>query len=313
MKRSNPLLLCAALWTAAVAHAALPMPEHVTFPSLDLDASGKPVVISALYFRPAQAPADAKVPLIVAAHGCGGMFSTRLSRRDELSLRFATWTEEFLADGYAVLWPDSFNSRGRRSVCLVKRGEPTITPATRRLDILGALAFGAAQPGIDPTRTALVGWSHGGITTLSAVNGRDPKIAAFQSTPGSPPPFRAAVALYPGCGVTLHRGANWQPAMPLEIYTGELDDWTPSAPCVQLGEAARARGAQMTVTVYPGAYHGFDNPSGRVGVWKEVTTGVDATAGVHIGPDPAARAAADAAIRTFLRTRLSAAAPAASN
>ena len=50
------------------------------------------------------------MPLVIAAHGCGGMFSAHPRRRDQLSERAIAWTEVLLADGYAVLWPDSFNS-----------------------------------------------------------------------------------------------------------------------------------------------------------------------------------------------------------
>ena len=243
-------------------------------------------------------------PAVVALHGCGGMYSTAPARREQLSRRGIAWTEQLLADGYAVLWPDSFNPRGMRSVCLVRRGEPTIPPVTRRLDALGALAFGTAQPGIDRTRTAIVGWSHGGSTTLAASNGKDPAIEAFYAAPGAPPPFKAAVAFYPGCVVSLRAGASWLPAMPLRIDVGELDDWTPPGACVRLGDSARARGATMDVTVYPGAYHGFDGPSGKVFLWKEVTTGAKPAEGVHVGPDPAARAAATDAVRAFLRAKL---------
>ena len=292
------------LFVSVVANAALPAPEHVTFPSLDRDAAGAPIAISALYFRPPQAAPDAKVPLIIAAHGCGGMFSARADRSNELSERFAAWTEQLLSDGYAVLLPDSFNSRGRRSVCLVRRGEPSITPVTRRLDILGALTYAAALPDVDRARIALVGWSHGGSTTLASVNGKDPRIAEYYAAPGAPPPFRVAVAFYPGCVVSLRAGEKWQPGVPLAIHTGELDDWTPAAACVKLGDAARARGVPMTVTVYPGAYHGFDAPRGRVVVWKEVTTGANPDKGVTIGPNPAARAAANDAVRALLRERL---------
>lgn len=286
------------------AAAALPPAQEVSFPSLDRDASGAPVTISALYFRPPQVAGDAKVPLVIAAHGCGGMFSTAPSRADQLTERSIAWTEALLSDGYAVLWPDSFNPRGRRSVCLVKRGEPSITPVTRRLDVLGALAFAAAQPDIDPARVAFVGWSHGGSTTLAAINGKDPRVARFFTGPGAPPALRAAVAFYPGCGVSLRRGDNWLPSPPLAVHAGELDDWTPSSLCVQLGEFARSRGADMTVTVYPGAHHGFDGPRGKVVSWKEVTTGVDPGKGVTVGPNPAARAAADVAVRSFLKQKL---------
>ncbi len=292
-------LACACAAAFALNVAALPPAERVTFPSLDKDTP-----IEALYFRPADAPAGKPIPLVIAAHGCGGMYSDRPDRRDQLSQRSIAWTETFLADGYAVLWPDSFNSRGRRSVCLVKRGEPSITPVTRRLDILGALAFAQGQPGIDRKRIALVGWSHGGSTTLASVNGKDPRIAQFFAAATPPAPFVGAVAFYPGCVVSLRKGAEWMPSVPLRIDTGELDDWTPSSKCVELGDDARKRGAEIKVTVYPGAYHGFDAPRGKITVWKEVTNGANPDKGVTLGPDPAAREAATREVRAFLKDRL---------
>ena len=209
---SGAALACAALALAAFAHAA-PVPERVSFPSLDRDAAGDPVAIPALYFRPPQTAPGAAVPLVVAAHGCGGLFSANAQRRDQLTARFATWTEQLLADGYAVLWPDSFNARGRRSVCLVGRGEPTISPATRRLDLAGALAYAAAAPGVDRSRIALVGWSHGGSAALAAANGRDAQLAAFLAAPGAPPPFRAAVgagAARRRCGTSRPTAGRWR-------------------------------------------------------------------------------------------------------
>jgi dienelactone hydrolase len=257
-----------------------------------------------MYFRRPGTPADKPVPLVIAAHGCGGMYSESPSRRDQLSERSIAWTDMLLADGYAVLWPDSFNSRGRRSVCLVKRGEPSITPVTRRLDILGALAYAASQPGIDRKRIALLGWSHGGSTTLATVNGKDPRIARFFAGTNAPSPLVGAVAFYPGCVVSLRKDNEWLPSVPLRIHTGELDDWTPSRACVALDDEARPRGADMTVTVYPGAYHGFDAPRGKTTVWKEVTTGANPDKGVTLGPDPAARDAATRSVRAFLKERL---------
>jgi len=293
------MLVAAGAAACALPALALPVPERVEFASLDKD-----VAIQALYFRPPGVSPGKPVPLVIAAHGCGGMFSDSPARRDQLSERSIAWTDMLLADGYAVLWPDSFNSRGRRSVCLVKRGEPSITPMTRRLDILGALAYAATQPGIDRKRVALLGWSHGGSTTLATVNGKDPRIAKFFAGAGAPPPLVGAVAFYPGCVVSLRKGGEWLPSMPLRIHTGELDDWTPSASCVALDDEARPRGADMAVTVYPGAYHGFDAPRGKLTVWKEVTTGANADKGVTLAPDPAARDAATQSVRAFLKERL---------
>ena len=56
---------------------AAAVPERVSFDSLDRDpATGKPVVIQALLFKPAGADRR-RVPAVVALHGCGGMYSTR--------------------------------------------------------------------------------------------------------------------------------------------------------------------------------------------------------------------------------------------
>ena len=298
LRLTPALVALAGASLAAPSHALAPA-ERVEFASLDKD-----VTVQALYFRPPGAAPDKPVPLVIAAHGCGGMYSDSPARRDQLSERSIAWTDMLVADGYAVLWPDSFNSRGRRSVCLVKRGEPSITPFTRRLDILGALAYAASQPGIDRKRVALLGWSHGGSTTLATVNGKDPRIARFFAAANAPPQLVGAVAFYPGCVASLRRDSEWLPSLPLRIHTGELDDWTPSPSCVALADEARPRGADMTVTVYPGAYHGFDAPSGKTRVWKEVTTGANADKGVTLGPDPAARDAATQSVRAFLKERL---------
>src|SRR5256885_466770 len=91
-------------------------------------------------------------------------------------------------------------------------------------------------------RIAIVGWSHGGSTTLATVNARDREVAAFRDKAGAPPFFRAAVAFYPGCGLSMRAGEQWHPAVPTRIHIGALDDWTPAKSCVELGEAMVARG-----------------------------------------------------------------------
>jgi dienelactone hydrolase len=295
-----------ALAVAFPAAAALPVPERVSIPSLERDASGAAVAVPALYFRP-DAAAGTRVPLVIAVHGCGGMYSAAAGREGQLSRRFGAWTEVLLRDGYAVLWPDSFAPRGRREICTIRIGDRTITAATRRLDALGALAYAAGLPGVDRARVALVGWSHGGSTALATINARDARVAAFRAAPDAPPFFVAAVAFYPGCAGPLRQGARWSPGMPTTIHIGASDDWTPAAPCVELGSAMRERGEPVTVTVHPDSYHGFDAPDGRVAVLKNVPNGVNPGQGVTVGPNPAAYAAATEAVRAFLRERLAAA------
>lgn len=282
---------------ADAALAALPAPEAVTFPSLDAG-----VTVRGLLYRPT--PAADRVPVIVGLHGCGGMWSAGPDGRDRLNARSVAWTQRFLAQGYAVLWPDSFNPRGKRSVCAIPRGEPSIDPLLRRLDVLGALAFLATQPGLDASRVALVGWSHGGSTVLATVNGKDARIAAFYASTETAKPPRAAVAFYPGCGVASRMKDGWLPAMPLALFSGALDDWSSTPTCERLVAPRRGRGADMSITVYPNAHHGFDAPGHRLVHRTDVTRGVDAGKGVTAGPDPAARSAVEVAVPAFLQQHL---------
>jgi dienelactone hydrolase len=298
------LIASLAMTMAAPAFAALPIPSAVTFPSLDRDAAGAPVAITALYFRPPGSAPSAKLATIIALHGCGGMRSPRDGHRDELSGGMAARVQPFLAEGYAVLLPDSFNPRGRREICTIRTSERSIGAATRRLDVLGALAWAAAQPGIDIRRVALVGWSQGGSTTLAAINVRNAKVSAFFDAAGAPPFFRAAVAFYPGCALPLKSAEQWQPGTPTRIHIGEADDWTPAQPCVELGQAMRARGADLLVTTYPGGNHGFDGPGDKVALRSDVPNGVHPGQGVHVGANRAARAIANEQVRAFLATRL---------
>jgi len=105
-----------------------------------------------------------------------------------------------------------------------------------------------------------MGGSHGGSTTLATIAAlaADPPAVAERKRHG----FAAAVALYPGCAFGNPRfNTKYVAVAPLLILSGELDDWTPARPCLELAEAARAAGAPVTIKVYPGAHHAFDSAS----------------------------------------------------
>lgn len=277
---------------------------HVSFPSLDRDDNGAVVQIQALLLEPDGPMPAGGFPAIVALHGCSGMYSAINGREDLLSERFAVRIELLLGEGYAVLVPDSFGSRGRREVCTTKIGENPITPMRRRLDALGALTFLTGRSDIARDRVALVGWSHGGSAALATINARDREVAEFRDKTGRSPFFRAAVAFYPGCSVSLRSGERWQPAVPTRIHIGAADDWTPAKPCVELGEVMAARGEPVKVTVYPDSHHGFDAPNGPVVHRTDVPNGVAPGQGVHVGANPVAREKANAKVRAFLSERL---------
>src|SRR5204862_1672628 len=86
----------------------------------------------------------------------------------------------------------------------------------------------ATHPRIDRERVVLMGFSHGGATTLHATYTR------FQHDRISRRPIR--------------------------LFHGAADDYTPIAPCHAWVARAKVAGADASITEYPLVYHAFDNP-----------------------------------------------------
>src|SRR5258706_6581314 len=273
--------------------------ERVEFDSLD-QSGGQAVRLFGWFFLKGSSPA--KGPLVVLLHGCGGLFG----RAKDLTARHREMAELLRQQGYHVLLPDSFRPRGYESICTAKLGARDLTAASRRRDVLGALAWAAARPEVDPGRIALLGWSHGGSTVLSANNRLNSEVAGHAVQP------RAAVAFYPGCRAYLNAREGYRPNAPLLLMIGEKDDWTPPKPCVALYEKARAEYPDMAfeMRVYPDSYHDFDAPNAPLRVLKDVPNGVNPGKGVTVGSNPAARRQAYAEMVEFLKLRMGAGAAA---
>ncbi len=262
--------------------------ELVHFPSLEDNGPGQPATLLDGYFY--RAAGEGRHPAVVGLHGCSGMFS-RLTGL--IAPLYREWAAEFNRRGYDVLLVDSFRPRNHGETCSIQ-GFDLDLYRRRPKDAYGALWYLQSQSFVRGDRIALIGWSQGGGTTLSAIG------AQSLGRPSTLPQgdFRAAVAFYPGGCDTRRRPASWTSAVPLLVLMGAEDVWTPAAPCKTFLDGAIARGASIETQIYPGAYHAFDAPNQGLRQLPDYRT----RAGVVpiVGTDPAARADALIRVPAFL-------------
>lgn len=281
------VLLALALALSCALAVASAAPAEVSVPSLDR-RDGAPVQLPGFWF-PAEGVAErARAPAVLLLHGCGGPYD----RSGHLSRRLHDYAALVTALGAHALVTDSLTPRGERELCTQRTGDRAITQMHRRRDVLGALQWLAAQPGVDGARLGLIGWSHGGSAVLATLQRGHPEVADAAVQPAF------AVAFYPCCADPLRR--RWQPTAPLLMLLGGADDWTPPEPCEAL--ARQAGGPAVQVETYAGAYHGFDGTA-PVRLRRDVPNGVNPGQGVHVGGDAAARAASQERLRRYLRER----------
>lgn len=243
--------------------------------------------LDAVLYRPA---GPGPFPAIVALHGCGGLWRDK----DKLSARHSDWGERLVAAGFIVLMPDSYGSRGLGSQCGVN--DRTIRPSRERVgDAAAARRWLQERPDVRQAAISLLGWSGGGSTILAAIR-RDRRPADQR------PDFLRAVAFYPGCRAQSE-SRSFEARLPTLILMGEADDWTPPAPCDFLAKAARARGEEVDLVIYPGAVHDFDHPRLELREKEGIAYSATGTGKAKVGTDPAAREDAIRRVKEFLMGR----------
>jgi dienelactone hydrolase len=176
-------------------------------------------------------------PALVLLHACDGM-------REDVYL---AWMKRLRTWGYVALLVDSFGARGQMNLCADERSL-LISPRERAVDAHCAKACLTALPFVDSRRIGVMGWSHGGTSTLEALRYEAPQQARDRS-------FRAGVAFYPYCAQS--RLVNLK--APLLVLIGEEDDWVPVPQC-KAQVPGTGENQERILKVYPGAQHGFDLP-----------------------------------------------------
>ena len=148
------LILWAALAGAAAVAGAAAAAEQVDIPQPDAPLRG-------ILFRP---QGDGPFPGVVALHGCESL----VNRTGKMSPHFADWGERLVAAGLAVIFPDSFGSRGLRTQCRVQERKVR-SEHERVADANAARRWLQSQPWTIKERISVVGWANGGAASLWAV------------------------------------------------------------------------------------------------------------------------------------------------
>jgi len=280
--------LVAGLLMAASIQAAERVPlQEVQFPSAQAG-----VTVTGYWTPPPVLPVPhaGGSAAVIALHGCNGLPVDKVRLGYPRNRYVKMWHDA----GMGVLYVDSFGSRGLGDLCAVKPSQRTVQEWNRRLDVLGALQWLAAQPAVDKQRLGVVGWSHGGQTVLAVANGAD---RDMHSAPIKP---AALVAFYPGCS-TVGRELGTELSAPLLIMSGELDNWTPAPPCKGLSERLQAQHQSVRYVQYPDSYHAFDS---LAPVSERINAGGTKTGRAMAGGNPAARNASAIEMMRFLGQHL---------
>ena len=242
--------------------------------------------IPAEEFRPA---GPGRFPAVVLMHGCHGV--------SESNRQWARWLSQ---RGYVALLVDSWGPRALSEACTP--GEEL--PNTARFDdAVGALRWLHGRRYVDRERIGIIGWSNGGVFAMAAVNGPTFERTRKRGVQIPDPGFRAAVGVYPGGCYSL---VNELSVRPLLLLVGADDDWTLASECIELTQKQRAKGADVTLVVYPGAVHYFD-VEGQPRTWiadVENRNRPNKCCGATVGYDPAAAADAHRRVAEFFGRHL---------
>jgi dienelactone hydrolase len=258
------------------------------------------------------AQGQGRLPVVILMHGSGGAGGN-----------IGYWQRQLHEVGISTFVIDGMTGRGFTGV---GSNQASLGRLNFIVDMYRALEILAKHPRVDPERIALMGFSRGGQGVLYASVERFHKM---WNESGVQP--AAYVAFYPDCATT-YRDDSAVVAKPIRIFHGTPDNYNPVRTCKAFVGRLKEAKADVELTEYPKAEHGFDNPlvpnparaaandqSVRECTIREGEGGVlmnDATAtaftykdecvrlGPLVGHDPEATREATAAVTAFLKSVL---------
>lgn len=247
------------LWPgAASARKFVAVPERVVFLSAD-----EQTAIIGYLFQPQRLRSG--TPAVVMLHGRRGAYSLQTRGTygpATLTARHRRWGQLWAEQGFIALLVDDFTPFGYPTgfgAHSYSSRPPELNEVDLRpLHAYGALTYLKSRPEVDGDRIALMGWSNGGSAVLAAMGS---KLFAHVRQSG----FKAAVAIYPGCGLRQRFAASpYRPYAPVRVYIGASDEEVSASECRKLVSRSRFEGGKVNISIYQGAGHGFDTPIPRI-------------------------------------------------
>ena len=237
---ATALALAPLVCSAQIARVELIPFQSVTMSDQDFlngRTDGKPVTLAGELRIPR--PGADKLPAVVLLHGSGGV-----------GTNVVDWGDELNAMGVATFIVDAFTARG---IVQTSTQQAVLGRLAMTYDAYRALEVLDKHPRIDGKRVALMGFSRGGQSALYA------SLKRFQKMHGAAGgrDFAAYIPFYASCGTKFIADEEVSPH-PIRLFHGAADNYVPVAPCREYVARLKAKGADVTLTEYPGAYHVFD-------------------------------------------------------
>ena len=237
---ATAIVLLPAMGGAQIARVEVHPVQSVTMTDKDFlngRKDGKPVMLGGQLRIPR--PGVDKLPAIVLLHGSGGV-----------GANVVEWEHEFNSMGVATFVLDAFTGRG---IVATTTDQDQLGRLAMTYDAYRALDLLAKHPRIDPQRIAVMGFSRGGQAALYA------SVKRFQRMHGlvAGRDFAAYIPFYASCVTKFAEDDEVSPH-PIRMFHGAADNYVPVAPCRDYVGRLKAKGANVTLTEYPGAHHVFD-------------------------------------------------------
>jgi dienelactone hydrolase len=199
---------------------------------------GKPAKITGELRLPGAA--KEKSPVVLLVHGSGGV-----------GANIHYWVAELNKLGIATFAIDSFTGRGVKDTVT---DQSQVSNFTMVFDAYRALEILAKHPGIDRDRIAIMGFSKGGIVALYSSMQRFQDMHLEKGLR-----FAAHLPFYAQCSTDFIDDTKIS-KVPLRLFHGTADDYTPLGACKDYVARLKSAGADAVLFEFQGAHHAYDNP-----------------------------------------------------